>query len=94
MFIKLKSMIAKNQNRETIPVQPAHGKMPDLRDLPLFSSAIAASTTERSLTADRVCQKVGISQSELKKCRVGGFLELNNWVILHKGRNSWRVIDA
>ena len=68
--------------------------MPNFRDLPLFSSAIAAPTAESRLTADQVCQKVEISQSELKKCRVGGFLELNNWVILHKGRNSWRVINA
>ncbi|XWK89465.1 MAG: hypothetical protein U7127_05205 [Phormidium sp.] len=30
-----------------------HGKMPDFRDLPLFSSAIAASTAERRLTVDQ-----------------------------------------
>jgi hypothetical protein len=81
-------------------VPRSHGKTPDFRELPLLS-AIAAltedspSTTEDSpLTTDLVSKKFGISQSELKKCTVGRFLELNNWVILHKGRNSWRVINA
>ena len=82
------------ENRKMTPVPPSHRKTADFSDLPLFSSAIATPTPERGLTAERVCKQVGISHSELRKCRVGSFLELGNWVILHKGRNSWRVIDA
>lgn len=80
--------------RKMNTVPRSHGKTPDFRELPLFSSAIAALTEDSPLTTDLVSEKFGISQSELKKCTVGRFLELNNWVILHKGRNSWRVINA
>ncbi|MEZ2302571.1 MAG: hypothetical protein ACBR13_12475 [Microcoleus sp.] len=87
--------------RKINTVPRSHGKTPDFRELPLFSSAIAAptadsplTTEDSALTTDLVSKKFGISQSELKKCTVGRFLELNNWVILHKGRNSWRVINA
>jgi len=76
-------------------VPRSHGKTPDFRDLPLFSYAIAASTAERSLTTKLVSKQVGLSPSQLrKKCKEGSFLELGNRVILHKGYNSWRVIDA
>jgi len=45
------------------------------------------------LTTDQICRFVEIPDTEIKKCRVGGFLELDSYVILHKGRNRWRLLE-
>lgn len=46
-----------------------------------------------TLTTGQICKFLEIPDSDLKKCRVGGFLELDSYVILHKGRNLWRLLE-
>lgn len=51
------------------------------------------SQNSNTLTTEQICKFLGISDTDLKKCRIGGFLELDYYVILHKGRNRWRLLE-
>ena len=46
-----------------------------------------------TLTTEQICKFLKIPDTEIKKCRVGGFLELDSYIILHKGRNRWRLLE-
>jgi hypothetical protein len=47
-----------------------------------------------TLTTEQICNCLEIPDLELKKCRIGGFRELDSHVILHKGRNRWRLLKT
>ena len=51
------------------------------------------SQNSNTLTTEQICRFLRISDTDLKKCRIGGFLELDSYVILHKGRNRWRLLE-
>lgn len=50
--------------------------------------------SEDRLTTTRVCELLKISTNELRqKCKIGKFLELDNYIVLHKGRNYWHILE-
>ena len=51
--------------------------------------------SEDGLTTERVSQLLHVSASELRqKCKTGKFWECDPYVILHKGKNNWRVLKT
>lgn len=51
------------------------------------------SQNSNTLTTEQIYKFLGTTDVDLKKCRVGSFLELDSYIILHKGRNRWRLLE-
>lgn len=49
---------------------------------------------EVTLTTKQLQERYGIPNSELRECKIGKFLELTTCVILHKGKDCWRVLKV
>ncbi len=51
--------------------------------------------SEDKLTTTRVGELLKIPTNELRqKCQIGKFWELDNYIVLHKGRNHWHIIEV
>ena len=64
-----------------------------IRQLTL-SDYFDSSSSNYKTTTEQVCIIANTSESDLRKCRIGSFMEIDNWVILHKGRNCWRLLKV
>ncbi|MEM9272596.1 MAG: hypothetical protein AAGA80_06475 [Cyanobacteria bacterium P01_F01_bin.143] len=53
---------------------------------------LGTSQNSNPLTNEQICKFLEVFNSELKKFRVDGFLELDSYVTLHQVRNLWRLL--
>ncbi|WP_157943347.1 hypothetical protein [Nostoc sp. CENA543] len=52
-------------------------------------------TSQDNITTGKVCQILNICPEKLqKKCNIGKFWEIDNYIVLHKGHNSWRILKT
>lgn len=82
-------MMAKNQKRIKSSSRTNLAKSSKEQELPLFQHYF---DSKKSLTTKQIQEHCEISDTELNKCRIGGFLEFRDCVILHRSRNCWRII--